>query len=140
MALDDLADRDADLGGVVQRAALDALGDGREIGLDRRKQRLALARALGCDERVATDDEALPRELLGADLGEVVLVKERRLEGPVRTRRLTCGALSAVIQSIPCDSRIASRLARVTIPRSATQTSSERPKRCLSFASCAGTV
>lgn len=89
-----------------------------------RRQRLAPAGALCADEWVAADHEPLTGELLGGDLGEVDLVKQRRLKRPV-----TCGALSAVIHSTPSVSLSASRLARVTIPRSATSTSSESPKR-----------
>jgi hypothetical protein len=56
---------------------------------------LALAGALGCDERVTAHDQALARIVLAFDLGEVLLVKERELQRAVPgqlldLRRLQC--------------------------------------------------
>ena len=51
-----------------------------EFALGRGQQVLALARALGSELRVAADDQALARELVGGDLGEVGLVEQRQLQ------------------------------------------------------------
>jgi hypothetical protein len=84
VALDDLADGQPDRAGVVEGAALHARSDRCELGLGGGKQRLALARALGGDERVAADDQPLAGELIGGDLGQVDLVKAgRRLQWSV---------------------------------------------------------
>jgi hypothetical protein len=142
VALDDLADGHADLRGVGQRARLDAR-DRLEVGLGRGQQRLALAGALGGDERVAADDRALAGELLAGDLGEVVLVKQGGLN---RAGARAALALRSIERGDPLEPvgpsprRIASRLARVTVPRSATITSAPSPKRALSLSSWAGTV
>jgi hypothetical protein len=79
-ALDHLPDGQPDRAGVVQRPAPDAFGDRLKLCLGRGQQRLALARALGGDERVAADDQPLAGELVGLDLGQVDLVKQRRLK------------------------------------------------------------
>ena len=52
---------------------------------------------------------------------------------PSRASFWICGALSAVIHSVPSAPRISSRLALVTIPRSETTTTRESPNRALSF-------
>ena len=84
VAVDDAPDALADRARVrrAQRSAraLDHRADALELGLGRREQLLALARALGGDGGVAADDEALAGELGGADLGQVGLVEERELQ------------------------------------------------------------
>jgi hypothetical protein len=59
---------------------------------------------------------------------------------PQATSFLICGALSAVIQATPSDWRMSSRLALVTIPRSATTITIFRAKRVLSLEIWAGSV
>ena len=54
--------------------------DLEELSLGGLEQLLALAGALGRHEWVPADDEALPGELLGLDLGQVALVEEGELE------------------------------------------------------------
>ncbi len=81
VALERRADREADLVGALKRAALDALLDLLEAALGRLQQVLALAGALGGDQGVAADDEALAGVVLGRlDLGQVLLVEERQLQ------------------------------------------------------------
>ena len=84
VAVDDLADARADRAGVggAQRPArpVDHRLDLFQLGLGGGQQLAALARAFGGDGGVAADDEPLAREPLGADLGQVGLVKEPQLQ------------------------------------------------------------
>ena len=74
-------DRQPDLGGAEQRAAVHASLDQRQVGLGRGQEFLAFAGALRADQRVAAHDQPLPGELARVgDLAEVLLVKQRRLE------------------------------------------------------------
>jgi len=77
----DRADREADLGCADQRPARHTLCGFCQTAFGRGKQLLALAGALGGNERVATDDQALAGVVGACDLGQVGLVRQR-------TRRL----------------------------------------------------
>ena len=59
------------------------------------EQLLALAGALGGDERVAADDQALVRVVVGGDLGQVLLVEERELQVAVFHQLLHLRRLAA---------------------------------------------
>ncbi len=83
VALERGPDRQADLVGAVQRAALHALGDLLKAALGRGQKLLALARPVGGHERVAAHDQPLARILLGGDLGQVVLIEQRELQRPL---------------------------------------------------------
>ena len=80
VAVNDLADASADLArvGRAERSAraLDHRAGLLKLDLGRLQEALAFARAFGGDGGVAADDEALAGELRGADLGEVLLVKQ----------------------------------------------------------------
>src|SRR5262249_58955012 len=82
----DRADRERDPGLASKRALLDPSGDLLERALCRLEQVLTLARPLGGDERVATDDEPLVGILLRGDLGQVLLVNRARSPRTPRDR------------------------------------------------------
>jgi len=80
VAVLDPADPHPDGRGAAQRPACHGGGDAREVGLGGDQQRLALARPLRGEDRVATDHQALAREVGAGDLDEVALVEERELQ------------------------------------------------------------
>src|SRR4029077_14429400 len=81
--VDDLADRDADGVGADGTAGVDA-GDDRiqEFG-GRVEQLFAFAGAFGRQCRVAAGDQPLTGVVGVSDLGQILLVEKRPLQGPV---------------------------------------------------------
>ena len=79
----DAADRHADLVTAVQIAflALGSLTDTLQLQLGRFQQRLALAFALGGQNRIVTNDQSLAWVVIRANLGQTPIVEQRRLEG-----------------------------------------------------------
>ena len=80
---DDLADLEADAGGAAQGPP-DALGGGDdrvEQFLGGLQQGLALAGALGGQQGVAAQQQALAGKVRGSDFGEVLVVEEGHLDG-----------------------------------------------------------
>jgi hypothetical protein len=79
VAVDHGADLAADVRRAAQRCpfALDRRLDPRQLSLGRIQQVLTLPPALGGEQRVAADDEALARIRRRGDLGEVTLIEQR---------------------------------------------------------------
>jgi hypothetical protein len=85
---DHLAHFDADRPGAGELASLDAGQEGGEEFLGGGQQVLAGAGAVGGQHRVAAGDQPLAGEVLGGDLGQVLLIEETELEGPVLGHQL----------------------------------------------------
>ena len=77
VALERRADLERDLGLALQRAGLDAVGDRLQICFGRLEQLLAVAAPVGPDQRVAAHHQPLVGIVLGGDLGQVELIKQR---------------------------------------------------------------
>ena len=81
--IDDLADLDADLVGVVQPARLDRRPDFAQFFLGGGQQGFALGGALGGQRGIAAADQPLAGVSGVGDLGEVLLIEQRHLQRPV---------------------------------------------------------
>ena len=93
-----------------------------KITFGRFQQLLALAGALGGDQRVAANDQPLTGVVLGGDLGEVLLVKERELQHAVADELLDLRRLERRDPPNAFGVLRVCMLALVTIPRSETTT------------------
>ena len=82
VGVDDLADSEADLVRAGQPAGGDRGVDGGQQGLGGGEQLVALAGPRGGEERVAAGDQAFAGVVGVADLGEVLLVEQGRLQRP----------------------------------------------------------
>ena len=74
--------RKADLGPAAERRALaqDRLADAAQVPLGRGHEFVALALALGRQERIAAHDQPLARIVGRGDLGQVAIVEQRELQ------------------------------------------------------------
>ncbi len=88
---DHLADLDADRPGAGEPAGLDAGEEGGEQLLGGGQQVLADPGAVGGQDRVAAGDQPLAGEVIGGDLGEVLLVEQAELQRPVVGHHLADG-------------------------------------------------
>ncbi len=80
---DHLADLDPDLAGTLEPSGGHPGGDGGEQFLGGGEQVFALAGPLGGQHRVAAGDQPLAGEVIGGDLGEILLIEEAELERAV---------------------------------------------------------
>ena len=88
---DHLADLDADRPGAGELAGADPREEGGEEFLGGGQQVLALAGAVGGQDRVAAGDQPLAGEVIGGDLREVLLIEEAELERAVVGHELLDG-------------------------------------------------
>ena len=105
VAVDDLADADADVILSAEGAPF-ALGgrlDGFEKSFGGAEEFVALTAALGGEAGVAADDEALAGEVVGGDLGEIPLVEEGGVHGPVGEEFLDGGGAEGGDPAQPLD-------------------------------------
>jgi len=90
-----LAHPDPDLGGAFEPALGDRFHDRSQLELGRGKQVLALAPAFFCQTNVLADHQSLSRIGRIGDLGQVLLVEERKLQVAAQDQGLNLGAAQA---------------------------------------------
>ena len=92
-------------------------------------------------QRVLADHEAFTRIVGAGDLGDIAVIEQRGLHGPLfGSELLIAGARSAVIESRPAGRSVRSIRALVNRLRSPTITTRCSPKRCFSSSICTDSV
>ncbi len=135
-------DREPDLGGAVQRIALtlDRGFDGCEVLLSGTQQLFALAAALGGQIGIAADHQSLAGEVGGRDAGHIAFVEQRELQGAAVQQVLDRRSAQRGDPVQACGWTSSPMRASVIMPRSPTNTTWSRPKRCFSLSICGASV